>query len=181
MTALLALTALEGETAETMPTTSVSRIIAAPQEEVWAALADIAKAGRWNTAWVRIEITSPQQHGAGTTFRAHTADGHSFDFEVTHWAPPSYIAFAPIRRESERYEITMQSHAFLLRPIDDSHTQVELIASATCRGIRGRLVGLFLWPGHQKQGLNAALDALQALFEPLEPGASEAEPSSTTD
>jgi len=163
-----------------MPTTSVSCVIAVPQREVWAALANIDEASRWNRAWSRIEITSRQRQGAGTTFRTFTADGRVFDFKVTHWAPPQHIAFAPIRRESERYDITLQSHAFLLRSIDDSHTHVELIASATCRGVRGRLVGLFIWPGHQKQGLNAALEALQALFEP-EQSASEAERSSSTE
>ena len=167
-----------------MPTTSVSRIVAAPQEEVWAALADIANAGRWNTAWPRIEITSSQSQGAGTTFRAHTADGHAFDFQITDWAPPEYIAFAPVHGEdTERYILTLESHAFLLRPAGDDRTHVELIASASAHGIRGRLIGLFLWSGHQKHGLNTALDGLQALFEPPERDDSEpeAETSSASD
>src|SRR3990170_6051101 len=102
-----------------MPTASVSRTIAAAQERIWDVLADVAHAGRWNTAWPRIEITSSQSQGAGTTFRAHTTDGHAFDFQVTHWSPPEYIAFAPIREEPERYAITLDSHAFLLRPAGD--------------------------------------------------------------
>lgn len=167
-----------------MPTMSVSRTIAAPQHQVWAALADIANAGRWNTAWRRIEITSSQSQGAGTTFRAHSEQGTPFDFEVTHWVPPEYIAFAPVRREDEeRYAITLESHAFLLRPTGDDRTHVELTASATSHGLRGWLIGLFLWPGHQKHGLNTALDSLQALFEPpdRDEPQSEAETSSMTD
>jgi len=154
-----------------MPTVSVSRTIAASPEEVWAALADIEHAGRWNAAWTRIEFTSPQHEGAGTTFRAETADAGEFEFEATHWAPPEYIAFAPIRGEDEpTYAVTLESHAFLLRASGDKATRVELIAAASAHGLRGRLIGLFLWPGHQKLGLNMALDALQALFEPEEEG-----------
>jgi len=166
-----------------MPTTSVSRIIAAPQQEVWAALADIANAGRWNRSWSRIEITSRQRNGAGATFRAHTDDGHAFDFEITHWVPPEYIAFAPIRHDSERYTVTLESHAFLLRPAGDQQTRVEIIASASTHGIRGRLIGLLLWPSHQKHGLNNALDAIQAVFEAPEKETTEpeTEPTSTID
>ncbi len=159
-----------------MPTASVSRVIAAPQDQVWAALADIASAGRWNTAWTRIEFLSEQRQGAGTTFRAHTADGHAFDFRITGWAPSEYIAFAPVHGEdTERYILTLESHAFLLRPAGESHTRVELIASASAHGLRGHLIGLLLWPGHQKHGLNAALDALQALIQPAEDDSREAE------
>ncbi len=165
-----------------MPTTSVSRIIAAPQQEVWSTLADIANADRWNSAWSRIEITSSHQQGTGTTFRTHTGDGHTFAFEVIQWTPPEYIAFAPIREEdSERYSINLESHAFALRPAGDNHTQVEIIASASSRGIRGRLIGLFLWRGYQKKGLNSALDALQEVFEPPEEDGSEPEESTTSD
>ncbi len=166
-----------------MPTTSVVRTIAAPQAQVWAALADIQNAGRWNTAWAGIEITSPQEHGAGTTFRARTGDGHAFDFQVTDWEPPHYIAFAPVRDASERYAITLESHAFQLRPADDDRTRVELIASASAHGLRGHLVGLFFWAGYQKHGLNSALDGLQALFEPEQPEDSGPEPEtpSSTD
>ncbi|HEU4760459.1 MAG TPA: SRPBCC family protein [Dehalococcoidia bacterium] len=149
-----------------MPTASAFRIIAAPRERVWAALADITGAGRWNSHWRRIEITSPQQEGPGTTFRAHTDQGDTFDFQVTRWQAPDCIAFAPVRDDDERYELTLDSHTFFLYPAGEEHTRVELVAAATARGIRGRLVGLFLWPAHQKPGLAAALDALQALFEP---------------
>src|SRR3990172_1904532 len=115
-----------------MPTTSVSRIITAPQQEVWATLADIQNAGRWNTAWSHIEITSQERQSAGATFRAPTDDGHPLAFALSHWAPPEYIAFAPIRREdSERYAITLESQAFRLRPSGDNGTRVELIASAS--------------------------------------------------
>ncbi len=167
-----------------MPTTSVVRIIAAPRDQVWAALADVANAGRWNTHWTSIEFTSQQHQGAGTSFRAHTADGQAFEFEITHWAPPEYIAFAPIRGQDEgRYILTLESHAFALRPEGDDHTRVELIASASSHGPRGWLIGLLLWAGHQKQGLNAALDGLQALFEPPteEHAESEAETPASTD
>ena len=162
-----------------MPTTSVSRVIAAPRDQVWAALADVANAGRWNAGWRRIEFTSDQHQGAGTTFRAHTADGQAFDFQITHWAPPEYIAFAPIRGEDEgRYILTLESHAFVLRPADDDQTRVELIATASSHGPRGWFIGLFLWAGHQKHGLNTALDGLQAVFEP--PQEDDAEPEAET-
>lgn len=164
-----------------MPKTSVSRIIAAPQQEVWAILADIANAGRWNSAWSRIEITSSHQQGPGTSFLTHTKDGNTFAFEVIQWTPPEYITFAPIREaDSELYPINLDSHSFALHPTDDNHTQVRVIACASSRGIRGRLISLFLWRGFQKQGLNSALDSLQKVFERPEGDGAETEESTSS-
>ncbi len=152
-----------------MPTTSESRIIDAAQDDVWAALADIENAGRWNTAWQRIELTSSQRQGPGATFRAHTEDGASFDFQITHWAPPDYIAFSPlVQEDATPYLITLESQAFLLRPAPDGRTNVQLSASARSHSIRGWFLARFFWPGYQKHGLRRALDALQSLFEPLD-------------
>ncbi len=164
-----------------MPTASAFRLIAAPQERVWAALADIQNAGRWNAHWTRMEITSPQTEGEGTTFRAHTDQGQAFDFRVVRWEPPNCIAFAPIRDESERYELALDSHTFFLYPASEDHTRVELVAAATARGIRGRLTGLLLWPGYQKRGLNTALDALQGLLEGAPEDEAEPETQAATD
>lgn len=155
-----------------MPSVTVSRIIAAPREEVWAVLSDIPNARRWNAAWSGIDITSPQTHGAGATFRATTTDGQSFDFAVTDWVEPQYISFSPIRRESERYPITLECHAFRLLDTEDGRTEVELTAQASVHGIRGRFIAFLFWRGHQTQGLEQALDSIQALFEP---GADERE------
>ena len=150
-----------------MPTTSESRIINAPQDQLWATLADVKNAFRWNGAWERIELLSAQREGPGTSFRAHTEDGASFDFEITHWAPPDYIAFAPTgQQEDEPYLIALESQAFLLRAAGEQRTQVVLYASARSRGIRGWFFSRLFWPGFQKAGLRRALDAIQALFEP---------------
>lgn len=160
-----------------MPTTSESRIVNAPQDALWAALADIENAGRWNSAWRRIELLSAQREGPGTGFRAHTEDGASFDFEVTHWAAPDYIAFAPIaQEEAQPFLITLESQAFLLRAAGDDRTQVVLYASARSRGVRGWFIARLFWPGYQKAGLRRALDAIEALFEP--PDAEETPDSS---
>ncbi len=148
-----------------MPSVSVSRIIDASLSDVWAALSDIENARRWNTSWTSIEITSPQHHGIGTTFRAQTESDETYEFKVTEWAPPERIAFSPIREEAESYALTLESQVFQLHETEDGQTRVELTANASTRGPRGRLVGLFFWPGYQKHGLDTALDALQALFE----------------
>jgi uncharacterized protein YndB with AHSA1/START domain len=149
-----------------MPSVSVSRTIAAPREEIWAALSDIEQATRWNTAWDRIEFLSGQTHGSGTTFRAHTKADEAFDFEIRVWEAPERIAFTPIRYEdSEQYSINLEGHEFTLTPVDDEATQVELAARAGTSGIRGFILGIFFWPGYQKQGLKTALDSLQAFFE----------------
>lgn len=147
-----------------MPRVSVSRVIAAPPATVWAALADIANARRWNAAWSSIEITSSQESGAGTTFRAHTADGESFDFVVSEWEEPRRIAFTPVRDAGERYAIMLERHIFNLRPEGDDATLVELTAEASAHGLMGRLVALMLWRGHQRQGLDQALQALESVF-----------------
>ncbi len=159
-----------------MPKVSVARVIPAPQAEIWAAVSDIVNARRWNTAWTRIEVTTELTHGAGTRFRAHTQSGETYDFEVSDWLAPEYIAFSPIRDEDEQYGITLDSHAFRLKAIGEGETMVELIAQATARGLRGRFTAMFFWSGYQKEGLNLALDALEALFEPSPAGNPESEP-----
>jgi uncharacterized protein YndB with AHSA1/START domain len=159
-----------------MPKVSVSRLIAAPPEDVWPVLADVENARRWNTAWSQIEITSLQKHGIGTTFRARTETGDSFQFQITEWAPLQYIEFSPLRDEREATSgITLESHAFRLLEVPGKGTHVELVARAATSGIRGRIVGLLFWPGYQKHGLSAALDALQALFEPRDETEGEAD------
>jgi len=153
-----------------MPTTSESRTIAAPVREVWAAITDLEAAHRWNGAWQRVEYLSYQREGVGTEFRAHTEDGLAHDFRISEWAPMEYISFAPVRNEDEdkenRYMLTLESQAFLLRPANDDHTDVTLFATVASHGPRGWFAARFVWPGYQRQGLRSALDALQALFEP---------------
>ena len=152
-----------------MPTTSASRIIDAPRDEVWAALSDLANATRWNSAWSRIEFSSTQTHGPGTRFRAHTEDGSAYEFMVSAWVAPEYIEFSPIRDETERYGIMLESHAFHLLPEGDYATRIELIARSSTHGLRGWVVGLFFWRGYQKRGLHQALDTLGSLFDGQEP------------
>jgi uncharacterized protein YndB with AHSA1/START domain len=161
-----------------MPTVGVRRIIAAPQQEVWDALADIENAGRWNQAWQDIEFLSRQRQGVGTAFRAQTEGGQSAEFEVVAWEPPEYIAFAPRQTpEGEEppagYLITLEAQAFHLRPREEGRTEVSLLARADSHGLRGWLVGRLFWPGFQKQGMRKALAAVAALFEP-EPEGSQA-------
>jgi uncharacterized protein YndB with AHSA1/START domain len=146
----------------------MSRAIPAPVHDVWHALSDIPNARRWNPGWQRIEIISNQTHGAGTRFRAWVDDETKFDFEVTDWVVPEFISFTPIREEGERYAITLESHSFRLTPLDEETTGVEVIAHASTHGVRGLLLGLLFWAGHQKVGLRSALDNIEALFAPEE-------------
>lgn len=149
-----------------MPATSVSRMINAPRDKVWAVLSDIAKARRWNAAWSRIDFASNQTHGLGTRFRAETADGQTFEFEITNWVAPEYIEFSPVRDESERFGIMLEAQAFHLAPEGEGATRVELMARASTHGIRGIVMGLFFWRGYQNQGLEYALETLASAFEP---------------
>ena len=151
-----------------MPTTSESRIIAAQVADVWAVIADLEQAARWNQSWQRVEFLSDQREGVGTTFRAYNEEGVGHNFRISEWAPHEVVAFVPLRDEPEEkgYLITLVSQGFLLRPADDNHTDVSLFATAAGHGPRGWLAARFVWPGYQRQGLGRALDALQALFEP---------------
>ena len=153
-----------------MPTTSESRNIAAPVREVWAAIADLEAASRWNGAWQRVEYLSSQREGVGTPFRAHTEDGLAHDFQISEWAAMEYISFAPVRNEYEHkeksYMLTLESQAFLLRPANDDHTNVTLFAAVASHGLRGWFAARIVWPSYQRQGLRRALDALQTLLEP---------------
>jgi uncharacterized protein YndB with AHSA1/START domain len=151
-----------------MPTTSESRLIAAPRAEVWVAITNLETAARWNQVWQRVEYLSSQREGVDTTFRAHTEDGLSHDFRISEWAPEEYVAFSPLQYDPQErpYLITLESQSFRLEAIDDVHTDVTLSATAAGHGLRGWLAVRFVWPGYQRQGLARALDALQALFEP---------------
>lgn len=149
-----------------MVSVSESRVIPAPDQEVWKALADVENARKWNGAWTRIELMSPQRHGLGTTFAAHTEGGDVFEFEITEWTPPERIAFSPIRGDGERFAIMLERHEFQLSPAGEGLTAVKLTAHATAHGLKGHLIARLFWPGYQKQGLKVALDGLQAGFEP---------------
>lgn len=155
-----------------MASVSESRLIAASPPEVWGVLSDVENAQRWNSAWTRIEITSGQRHGLGTTFVAQTEGGEKYAFEICGWSPPEQIAFSPIRGEEESFGVMLDSHEFRLSPADEGATVVRLTAHATARGLRGHVIARLFWPGYQRHGLELALDALQAVFEP-EPGAEE--------
>ena len=165
-----------------MPTTYESRTIAAPVGSVWAAIADLEGAARWNHAWRRVEYLSDQREGEGTAFRAHTEDGLAHDFTISAWVPLQQIAFAPVPDETERrYMITLESQAFHLQPDGEDRTNVSLAATAAGHGLRGWLLARFVWPSYQRQGLRSALDALQALFEPPEEGSEDTEEAAATD
>ena len=153
-----------------MPATSVTRVIGAPRDQIWAALSDIAKAHRWNSAWTAIEFTSKQTHGPGTRFRTQTASGESFEFEVSAWVVPEYIEFSPVRDGSERFGIMLQAQAFHLAPEGEEATRVELMARASTHGPKGWVLGLLFWRGYQKQGLNFALETLASALEPKDRG-----------
>lgn len=142
------------------------RVIRAPRDQVWGVLSDIANARRWNRGWSAVEFVTNQTHGTGTRFRAKMADGDTFEFEVSAWVAPEYIEFSPVRDESERYGIMMEAQAFQLKAVGEEATRVELMAKASTHGVKGRLMGLLFWRGHQKQGLTYALETLASLFEP---------------
>ncbi len=149
-----------------MPTASVSRAIHAPQKDIWALLSDVSQAGRWNKYWSSIEFVSGQTHGAGTRFAATTQGGDKFIFDVCDWNAPTRIAFCPVRDPGERYSIMLDSHVFEVRPLSDEASELTITAHASSSGVKGRVLAMFFWAGHQKAGLNSALDAIQAVFEP---------------
>jgi uncharacterized protein YndB with AHSA1/START domain len=164
-----------------MPSTSASRVIAAPREEVWALLSDITNARRWNAAWSSIEFVSNQTHGPNTQFRARTDKGEAFEFVISAWVVPEYIEFTPVRDETERYGITLESQAFRLNPEGAEATRVDLIARASTHGVKGWLLGLLFWRGYQRQGLNAALEKLDAAFAPEDIDGTHEEATPATD
>ncbi len=128
-------------------------------------LSDVEDARKWNGAWTRIEITSTQRHGLGTTFLAHTAADEAFVFEISDWEPPESIAFSPVRDEGERFAVMLDRHEFHLSAVSEDETLVRLTAHATAHGLRGHFVARLFWPGYQREGLRGALDALEAAFD----------------
>lgn len=149
-----------------MPKTSMSRVVRAPRDEIWAVLSDVTAATRWNRAWTAIELLGSQTHGVGTRFRAKTDRDETFDFEVCEWVAPERIAFCPLRDRGELYSIMLDAHIFELKPVGEGETEVTLTAKASSHGLRGRVIAMFFWAGHQQAGLDVALDAVQGVFEP---------------
>jgi len=152
-----------------MPSVTASISIPATREKVWAVVSDIGNAQRWNKAWSRIELMTPPGEGRGTRFLAHVKDEdggeQTSEFVITEWIAPEYIEFAPVRNpEAEQDQLTIDHHSFRIVPLDEETTRVDLTAQATARGLRGRFAGMLLWPGHQKPGLEAALNSLARLF-----------------
>ena len=90
----------------------------------------------------------------------------AFDFEVCDWSAPERIAFCPIRQPSEMYSITLDKHIFEVRALTAGESEVTVTAKARAHGIRGRVIAMFFWSGHQQEGLNVALDSIQTVFEP---------------
>ena len=157
-----------------MPSVTASISIAATPEKVWAVVSDVANAQRWNKAWSHIELTTGFSEGRGTRFLAHVTDDDGGDqtseFEVTEWVAPEYIEFTPVRNpEAEQDQLTIDWHSFRIVPLDEETTRVDLTAQATARGVRGRFAGVLLWPGHQRPGLEAALNSLARLFGTVPP------------
>jgi uncharacterized protein YndB with AHSA1/START domain len=152
-----------------MAQVTASRLIRAPQAEVWGVISDVANARKWNKSWRKIEFTTPQTHGVGTSFSATVGDeGNSYQFEVSEWSSPERIAFRPIRSPEEGlYPITLESHVFQLREAEGG-TLAELTATASAHGILGRIMTLFFWKGHQREGLEVAVNELASIFEPDE-------------
>ncbi len=157
-----------------MPSVTASISIPATREKVWAVVSDIGNAQRWNKAWSRIELTTEISEGRGTRFLAHVKDEdggeQTSEFEVTEWIAPEYIEFTPVRNpEAEQDQLTIDWHSFRIVPLDRENTRVELTAQATTHGLRGRFAGVLLWPGHQRPGLEAALNSLARLFGAVPP------------
>jgi uncharacterized protein YndB with AHSA1/START domain len=159
-----------------MPTTRASRVIRARQSDIWALLSDVEHATRWNRAWSGIEFTSTLSHGVGTRFRARMVGGdETYEFEICDWSAPERIAFCPIHEPFERYSIMLDSHVFEVRSLSQEESEVTITAHASASGLRGRFVALFFWATHQEDGLNLALDSIQAVFEPELAGDTELE------
>lgn len=150
-----------------MARVTVSRAIPASQHDVWGVLSDVPNAQRWNRSWKNIELAGTQTHGVGLRFRTHTENGDTFEFEICDWSAPDRIAFCPVRDPLETlYSITLDSHVFELHPgANENETIVDLSANATASGLRGLIVGMFFWRGHQREGLNAALESIASVFE----------------
>ncbi|GBD14769.1 hypothetical protein HRbin25_00651 [bacterium HR25] len=147
-----------------MPTVRARRLIPAPREAVWAVVSDLASAPRWNRAWRRVEVVG--EAGVGAVLRAEAEDGQTGEFEVAAWEPPERIVFVPRRGGPEEGSSWLLLEAQGLRLLEraEGATLVVMEARARIRGLRGLVAGWLLWPGYQRQGLEAALERLAALF-----------------
>lgn len=73
-----------------MPRLSVSTVLDATPEEVWADVADISSHVEWMQDAVAIEFTSGSESGVGTTFDCDTRIGPfrlTDHMEITEWSP----------------------------------------------------------------------------------------------
>ncbi len=144
------------------------RVIAAPLAQVWAAIADLEGAPRWNRAWTRVRVLS-ERVGEGAVLRAEGEEGQASELVVGAWEPQRRVVFVPRpvpEEEASRYWLLLEGQSISLEPLGEGATVVTMEARARSRGLMGLVVGWLLWPGYQRRGLNAALEGLAALFPP---------------
>ncbi len=96
-------------------------LIQAPQENVFAYIADLARHGEWASDAVEIETIEATPRVIGNRYRS-TAQSHGVTFHsnllVTEYDPPARFAFVG-EDSTGRVE-----HLFTIRP-DGEHTRVE--------------------------------------------------------
>jgi len=106
---------------------------------------------------------------AGATVRAWDEEGQEVAFRLVDWRPPFSLALAPLPEREEGPQprwLVLEEQGIRLQPAERAgHTLVTMEARARVRGVRGLVLGWLLWPGYQRRGLNAALEALAALAE----------------
>jgi carbon monoxide dehydrogenase subunit G len=100
-------------------TIRVSKVLAAPPEDVWANLEDIASHVSWMHDAEVITFTSPQQRGAGTTFDCATKLGplRMVDrMEITEWVDGTAMGVRHVG-------VVTGTGRFTLEPVGLHHTE----------------------------------------------------------
>jgi hypothetical protein len=149
-----------------VPTVRARRLIPAPLSQVWAALADLEGAPRWNRAWARVRVLSGEP-GEGAVLRAEDEEGRASELLVGAWEPQRRILFLPRplpQEELGRYWLLLEGQSIWLEAVGEGATLVTMEARARARGLMGLVAAWLLWPGYQRRGLQAALEGLAALF-----------------
>jgi carbon monoxide dehydrogenase subunit G len=107
--------------------------IDATPEQIWTALEDASAWPRWASVITRVEWTSPQPFGLGTTRTVTMRGGVVGDEEFTSWEPPRRMGFRfnqasmdGVRAFAERYT---------LEPLPAGGTRVVWVMAMAPKGV----------------------------------------------
>jgi len=145
-----------------MPAFETETTIAAPVEDVWAALADIGNIYAWNPGVIQSHNTSEATEGLGATRYCDLGDSNFLNEEVVAWEPGERLT---MRIVGTNLPFETADIRFILRPEGDK-TVVTVSPEYRLKfGPLGSLMDRFYVRGTYQKGMGRLLQGLKEYVE----------------